>query len=84
MIPIPRTVADPSYRYKMPLLETRFEGKGVGVKTNLINLPSISKSLQVPVDYVLKFLSYDLGLQTHTKKQNGVIVSEFNIRLTLL
>ena len=73
-IPIPRTIEDPSYRYTMPLLETRFEGKGVGVKTNLLNLSLISKSLQVPVDYMLKFFSYDLGVQTNTKKQNGVVV----------
>lgn len=74
MIPIPRTITDPSYRYKMPALETRFEGKGIGIKTNLVNLAGVSKALQVPIDYVLKFLSYDLGANTNIKKQNGQLV----------
>lgn len=74
-IPIPRTIEDPRYRYTMPLLETRFEGRGIGVKTNLINIVPIAKALQVPTEYLLQFFTYDLGTKTTTNKQNERVVS---------
>lgn len=74
-IPIPRTIEDPRYRYTMPLLETRFEGRGIGIKTNLINIVPIAKALQVPVKYLLQFFTYDLGTKITSQKQNDKIVS---------
>ena len=71
MIPIPRTVEDPSYRYKMPLLETRFEGRGIGIKTNLINIYGIAKALDISLIYIVKFLSIDIGTDTKIKSETN-------------
>lgn len=49
MVNIPSTVEDPSYRYKMPKIQTRIEGKGNGIKVNLVNLEDVAKALRVPV-----------------------------------
>jgi translation initiation factor 5 len=53
----------------MPLLETRYEGKGIGIKTNLINLFGIAKALDVPLIYIVKFLGTDIGTDTKIKSQ---------------
>ena len=49
MVNIPSTVEDPNYRYKMPKLTTTIQGKGNGIKVNLINLVDVAKALRVPV-----------------------------------
>ena len=49
MLNIPSYIDDPSYRYKMPRLITKVEGKGNGIKTNLVNLIEAAKALRVPV-----------------------------------
>lgn len=67
MLNIPSTVDDPNYRYKMPRLEIKIEGRGNGIKTNITNLYDVSKYLRVMVDYPLKFLGYELGTQTTFK-----------------
>lgn len=74
-VPIPRTVEDPSYRYKMPLLETRFEGRGIGIKTNLLNLFGIAKALEIELKYIVKFLSIDIGTDTKIKSETNQSVS---------
>jgi translation initiation factor 5 len=48
MINIPSTVEDPNYRYKMPQIITKSEGKGNGIKVNLVNLVDVAKALRVP------------------------------------
>jgi translation initiation factor 5 len=56
MINIPRTKDDPSYRYKMPTLQTRIEGKGNGIKTKLLNLENVSRHLRISPGYPLRFV----------------------------
>ena len=41
-------VSDPFYRYKMERLFSKIEGKGNGIKTVVVNLPSVSQSLSRP------------------------------------
>lgn len=81
-VPIPRTVEDPSYRYKMPLLETRFEGRGIGIKTNLLNLFGIAKALEIELKYIVKFLSIDIGTDTKIKSETQHSVT-FKLGLVL-
>ena len=53
----------------MPLLETRFEGRGIGIKTNLINIYGIAKALDISLIYIVKFLSIDIGTDTKIKSE---------------
>ena len=48
LINIPSYIEDPTYRYKMPKPFLKIEGKGNGIKTNLLNLHEIAKSLKCP------------------------------------
>jgi len=45
----------------MPRIIGKVEGKGNGIKTNVVNLLDIAKSLRVPTDYPLKFMGFEFG-----------------------
>lgn len=45
---INRNVDDLYYRYKMPKLVAKVEGKGNGIKTVIVNMVEIAKSLNRP------------------------------------
>ena len=44
------------HRYKMPKMILKIEGKGNGIKTNIVNLVEVAKSLRVPTAYPLKYM----------------------------
>jgi len=67
MINIPSYIDDPSYRYKMPSLVLRTEGRLNGVKTKIVNLEDVAKALRIPPTYPLKYMGYELGSQIHEK-----------------
>lgn len=48
IVNIRRDVDDKFYRYRMPLLETKIEGKGNGIKTVVPNMTDISRALSRP------------------------------------
>eukprot|EP00456_Euglypha_rotunda_P057243 TRINITY_DN4726_c0_g1_i11.p1 TRINITY_DN4726_c0_g1~~TRINITY_DN4726_c0_g1_i11.p1 ORF type:complete len:194 (-),score=32.17 TRINITY_DN4726_c0_g1_i11:15-596(-) len=62
-INIGRDNADKSYRYKMPPLQTKVEGRGNGIKTVIVNMPDIAKALHVDPAYPTKYFGYELGAQ---------------------
>lgn len=47
-ININRGVQDPFYRYKMPRILAKVEGKGNGIKTVIANMTEIAKALSRP------------------------------------
>lgn len=67
MLNIPSNVKDANYRYKMPKIVVVSQGQGGGVKTKIDNIIELSKALNVPPEYPLKFMGYELGSQTENK-----------------
>jgi len=82
MLNIPSYIEDPGYRYKMARLQFKIEGKGNGIKTNLVNLVEVAKDLRVRTEYPLKFMGYEKGSQTkytvNGNEINSLINGAFN------
>lgn len=55
---------DPFYRYKMPALVAKKEGRGNGKKTILANVTDLSLSLSRPPTYITKYFGCVLGAGT--------------------
>lgn len=71
-----RAITDQFYRYKMPRLLAKVEGSGNGIKTVIINMVEIGKSLCRPPTYPTKFFGCELGAQTQFDfKNNRFIVN---------
>lgn len=67
---IDRTNLDPFYRYKMPRLIAKVEGKGNGIKTVIVNMTDVGKALNRPPTYPTKFFGCELGAQTQFDAKN--------------
>lgn len=65
-----RNVDDMFYRYKMPKLIAKVEGKGNGIKTVIVNMVEIAKALGRPPTYPTKFFGCELGAQTQFDLKN--------------
>ena len=65
---------DAFYRYKMPKLEAKIEGRGNGIKTNIVNLVDISKCLGRPATYTTKYFGCELGAQTKFEEDSGLAI----------
>jgi len=59
-----RNVQDSFYRYKMPRLVAKVEGKGNGIKTVIVNMVDVARALSRPPTYVTKYFGCELGAQT--------------------
>lgn len=69
-------VSDSFYRYKMPRIQSKVEGKGNGIKTVIPNMSAIGKSLSRPPTYSTKFFGCELGAQvTFDLKNDRYIVN---------
>lgn len=64
VVNIRRDVDDKFYRYRMPLLLTKIEGKGNGIKTVVPNMSDVARALSRPPTYPTKFFGCELGAQT--------------------
>lgn len=62
---INRNLSDQFYRYKMPKLVAKVEGKGNGIKTVIVNMPEIAKSLNRPPMYPTKYFGWKCGAQVN-------------------
>ncbi|XP_005093775.1 eukaryotic translation initiation factor 5 [Aplysia californica] len=67
---IDRSNLDPFYRYKMPRLIAKVEGKGNGIKTVIVNMTEVAKALSRPPTYPTKFFGCELGAQTQFDSKN--------------
>lgn len=65
-----RNIQDNFYRYKMPRLVAKVEGKGNGVKTVIPNMVDIARALARPPTYCTKYFGCELGAQTQFDFKN--------------
>ncbi|KIP04057.1 hypothetical protein PHLGIDRAFT_31538 [Phlebiopsis gigantea 11061_1 CR5-6] len=70
IVNIRRDVDDKFYRYRMPLLLTKIEGKGNGIKTVIPNMSDVARALSRPPTYPTKFFGCELGAQTSFDEKN--------------
>lgn len=59
-----RNVTDVFYRYKMPKINAKVEGKGNGIKTVIVNMIDVAKAIGRPATYPTKYFGCELGAQT--------------------
>ncbi|KAL3525502.1 hypothetical protein ACH5RR_013874 [Cinchona calisaya] len=62
---------DAFYRYKMPKMITKIEGRGNGIKTNIVNMVEIAKALARPASYTTKYFGTELGAQSKFDEKTG-------------
>lgn len=62
---------DAFYRYKMPKMITKIEGRGNGIKTNIVNNVEIAKALARPPSYTTKYFGCELGAQSKFDEKTG-------------
>lgn len=60
-----RNVTDVFYRYKMPRIAAKVEGKGNGIKTVIVNMADVAKAIGRPATYPTKYFGCELGAQTN-------------------
>lgn len=65
---------DAFYRYKMPKMITKIEGRGNGIKTNIVNNVDIAKALARPASYTTKYFGCELGAQSKFDVKTGTSI----------
>ncbi|KAI0641167.1 eukaryotic translation initiation factor 5 [Trametes meyenii] len=70
VVNIRRDVDDKFYRYRMPVLLTKIEGKGNGIKTVIPNMSDVARALSRPPAYPTKFFGCELGAQISLDEKN--------------
>jgi len=73
-INVPRSVSDLHYRYKMPPLRVKVEGRGKMIKTIIMNLREVAQDVFRSPEYLLRF--FWLGVccfySNYSKERNNV------------
>uniref|UniRef100_A0A6C0JAT7 W2 domain-containing protein n=1 Tax=viral metagenome TaxID=1070528 RepID=A0A6C0JAT7_9ZZZZ len=67
-------IKDIFYRYKMEKINVKIEGKGNGIKTIIVNIKNIGKSLNRSPIYCLKFFGFELGTRVQVDKDERHII----------
>eukprot|EP00899_Mesostigma_viride_P021201 jgi/Mesvir1/29082/Mv18388-RA.1 len=65
---------DAFYRYKMPKLVAKIEGRGNGIKTNVVNMVDVAKALERPPSYTTKFFGCELGAQSKFDEATNIAI----------
>jgi len=67
-------VIDPEYRYKMPTVAGKVEGRGNGIKTVIVNCQELALSLHRESGELNKFFGCELGAQTTMNEKDDRFV----------
>jgi len=79
-----KPIDDPEYRYKMPLVFGKIEGRGNGIKTVIPNISEVALSLHRPPGEVNKFFGCELGAQTtYSAETDRAVVNGAHTDVTL-
>ncbi|GAB5030833.1 translation initiation factor 5 [Nannochloropsis oceanica] len=62
-------IEDANYRYKMPRILAKVEGRGNGIKTVVINMKDVASALHRMPAEVTKFFGTELGAQTTYREE---------------
>ena len=54
---------DPTFRYRMPSIQTKIEGRGNGIRTVVSNITDVADALDRPPELILRFFGFELGTQ---------------------
>ena len=68
-----RSVSDAFYRYKMPRLRAKVEGKGNGIKTVIVNMIDVAKAIGRPATCKCNFL-YTLAKAWEDNFQTSLVL----------
>lgn len=69
-------VEDPEYRYRMPVVYGKVEGRGNGIKTVIPNISEVALSLHRKPSEVNKFFGCELGAQTsYNEKDDRAVIN---------
>ncbi|OEL30041.1 Eukaryotic translation initiation factor 5 [Dichanthelium oligosanthes] len=66
---------DAFYRYKMPSMITKTEGRGNGIRTKIENIADIAKALDRPASYITKYFGYELGADNKFDEQRTSLIN---------
>jgi len=66
---------DAFYRYKMPRMITKIEGRGKGTRTKIENMVGIAKALSRPASCITKYFGYKLGANSEFDEITGAFVN---------
>ncbi|PIA30106.1 hypothetical protein AQUCO_05700076v1 [Aquilegia coerulea] len=66
---------DPYYRYKMPRMKTKIEGRGNGIKTNVENMVEMAEALRRPASYTTQYFGCELGATSKFDEKTGAFVN---------
>jgi translation initiation factor 2 beta subunit (eIF-2beta)/eIF-5 len=64
--------SDPHYRYKMPAIAVKHEGRGKMKKSVLTNVREVSASIGRPIDYLVTYLGQKLGSSAKVERDSGL------------
>ncbi len=69
-----QTNLDPHFRYTMPALSIRHEGRGNGQKTVLLNLKDVSDAFDHPLELLVRYIGIELSAQCRQESDSSRVI----------